>query len=232
MKYKITIILTIGTILTAFIYMHTTKEEINFLPLGDGIATGMTAFHVEGYNYNDYINEYLNQNFENINYYKGFSETDETITSLLNKITTNEKNISNIRLKQAIKNADIITISIGMDELNNYVLKNYLGTNRINDFINKYKELIQLLRTLNDEKIYIISLYATNRINENKIEKINKQLQSLAKEYQINYIDIQDINKNKEYFLSSKEYYFSYEGHKYIYEKMKHTFLTPTALIY
>lgn len=232
MKYKITIILIIGTILTAFIYMHTTKEEINFLPLGDGIATGMTAFHVEGYNYNDYINEYLNQNFENINYYKGFSETDETITSLLNKITTNEKNISNIRLKQAIKNADIITISIGMDELNNYALKNYLGTNRINDFINKYKELIQLLRTLNDKKIYIISLYATNRINENKIEKINKQLQSLAKEYQINYIDIQDINKNKEYFLSSKEYYFSYEGHKYVYEKMKHTFLTPTALIY
>ena len=43
MKYKIGIIILIGTILTFCIYFHTEQGKINVLALGDGISTGMTV---------------------------------------------------------------------------------------------------------------------------------------------------------------------------------------------
>ena len=61
MKFKIIIIIIIGTILTSIIYVYTSKDNLNILALGDGLSTGMTPYHVEGFDYNDYLIEYLNE---------------------------------------------------------------------------------------------------------------------------------------------------------------------------
>ena len=61
MKYKIGIIIIFGILLTSLIYFHTTEDKINILALGDGISTGMTIYHVEGYDYNEYLTESLNE---------------------------------------------------------------------------------------------------------------------------------------------------------------------------
>lgn len=232
MKYKILIIILLGTLFTFIIYFHTDRDNLNVLALGDGISTGMTSYHIEGYDYNEYLTEYLNENNRLENYYRNFNEVDETASSLLNKINNNIENIDkNIKLKQAIKEADIITISLGMDELNNYAKKNNLGSTKINGYINKYEEVIRILRQLNNKSIYLVSLYETSLINKSKVKKINESLQNLAKQYRITYIDIENIVENQEFFMNKKEYYLNYKGQEYIFTKMKEIFEQPTIKI-
>lgn len=222
MKYKILIILLIGTILTSTIYFNSEKNEINLLALGDGISTGMTSYHVEGYDFNDYLTEYLNESKKLDKYYKFFNETDETLNTLITKIDNNVNNIEQkIKIKQAIKKADIITLAIGMDELNNYASKNNLGSTKINGFLKKYNELLKKIRNLNDKKIFVIGLYNSNKINISKIEKINIELENITKKYNCEFIDIENITEYKEFFTLNNNYYLNYKGQKYIYEIIK-----------
>lgn len=222
MKYKIGLIILVGIILTTMIYFQTDSDKINVLALGDGISTGMTPYHVEGYDYNDYLTEYLNEDNSLENYYRYFNEVDETASSLMNKINNNIESIDKkIKLKQAIKDADIITISLGMDELNNYAKKNTLGTTKINGFLNKYEEVLKTITKLNDKTIYLFSLYETNLINQTKISKINEELKKLADNYNIIYIDITNIKENTEFFIQKNNYYVNYKGQNYIFNKIK-----------
>ena len=232
MKYKILFIIIISTILTFLIYFHTKQDKITLLSLGDGISTGMTIYHVEGYDYNDYLSNYLNTDNNLANYYKNFNEVDETTTSLLTKINHNITNINQkIKLKQAIKNADIITISLGMDELNNYAKKNNLGSTKITGFLNKYNELLTTITKLNHKKIYLLSLYSTNLIPRNKITKINAELKKLAETHHLTYIDISNITENQTFFSQKNNYYPNYKGQEYIYFQIKSTFDKTTFFI-
>lgn len=228
MKYKILIIIILGTLFTSIIYFYTDKDNLNILALGDGISTGMTSYHLEGYDYNEYLSEYLNENKRLENYYKNFNEVDETASNLVNKINNNIESIDKkIKIKQAIKEADIITIALGMDELNNYAKKNTLGSTKINGYLQKYDEVLKMIRKLNDKKIYLIGLYETNLINAVKVNKINEELKNIAKKYNTTFIDIEDIIENKEYF-SGNDYYINYKGQEYIFNKIKDTLEQPT----
>ncbi len=229
MKYKILIIIVLGTLFTSIIYFYTDKDNLNVLALGDGISTGMTSYHIEGYDYNEYLVEFLNENKQLEHYYKNFNEVDETASSLLNKINNNIENIDKkIKLKQAIKEADIITLTLGMDELNNYAKKSNLGSTKISGYLNKYEEVIKALRKLNNKDIYLIGVYETTLLNEAKVKKINEELNNLCKQYNMTYIDIEDITEYTEYFISKKEYYLNYKGQEYIFNKIKDTFEIPT----
>lgn len=224
MKYKIAIIILSGIILTSIIYCYTTKEKINVLALGDGISTGMTIYHVEGYDYNEYLTEMLNEENNLDNYYRYFNEIDETASNLVTKINNNMTSIDKkIKLKQAIKEADIITISLGMDELNNYAKKNTLGSTKINGFLNKYEEVINIIRKLNDKKIYVIGLYASHLVNSSKISKINQELEKICQRYNSTFINIEEITEHQEFFLQKNNYYPNYKGQEFIYNKIKET---------
>ncbi len=222
MKFKILLISLLGIIITSIIYFSIDKSKLSLLALGDGLSKGMTAYNVEGYDFNDYLVEYLNEQNNLEHYYRNFNETDETVTNLLNKIDNNISSLeSNIKIKQAIKTADIITISLGMDELNNYALKNNLGSTKIKGYLNKIQELFAKVRSLNDKKIFVISLYSSKQINKDKILKINTELAKLCQKNKLVFIDISDIRKNSEYFTKPNNYYPNYKGQEYIFEKIK-----------
>ena len=192
----------------------------------------MTVYHVEGYDYNDYLTEYLNEENKLGIYYKYFNEVDETASNLVVKMQNNMANIDKkIKLKQAIKEADIITIALGMDELNNYAKKNTLGSTKINGFLKKYEEVLSFIRKLNDKKIYIIGLYQSYLINNTKIEKINKELQNLAEKNNCIFIDIENITEKNDFFIQKNNYYLNYKGQEYIFQKIRESLEKRTMLI-
>ncbi len=203
-----------------FIYKITYHEEMNFLAIGDGISLGLTAYNVKGYSYNDYLKDYFEDNTILREYISDFASVDETSKSLLNKLSNNEslKN-NNLTIQQAISKAKIITISIGMDELNN--IKG-LKSKNILEYIDNMDKVMKMIRNINkNSNIIITSLYESNKLSKDNILKINNELNSMANKYNINFVDITSVVSHKDFYMLPNNYYLNYKGHEYISELVK-----------
>ena len=209
-----------GIILAFFIYKITYHEEMNFLALGDGISLGITAYNVKGYSYNDYLKDYFEDNTILREYISDFASVDETSKSLLNKLSNNEvlKN-SNLTIQQAISKAKIITISIGMDELNNI---KRLKSKNILEYIDNMDKIVKMIRNINkNSNIIITSLYESSKLSKDNILKINNELNGIANKYNINFVDITSVILHKDFYMLPNNYYLNYKGHEYISELLK-----------
>lgn len=219
MKKKILIITILGSILSIIIYFYTRKEEINIVALGDGVSIGMTPYNIEGYSYNDY----LKNDFENIhklNKYYEFGGFGKTVKELIYEIKENKSKSfkdDKIEIQRAINEADILTISIGMDELSEDKITKQI----ILDYEDDIKELLSMIKMLNNKKVYVIGLYTIKKEELPNIEKLNAIIKTEAENNNFTFIDITNIINKKEYYLDNKSYYINYEGHKVIYNEIK-----------
>jgi len=166
MKNKKFVIFLFSAIIIFITYNNLKKEEINYLALGDGLAKGITPFETSGKSYSDYLFTYLNNKTETNKNYKAFTKEDYRITDLINDI----ENIridkkDNITITNVIKKADIITISIGSEELF-YKLKQHEAT------VDKNNKLIIIK--------YIDEMFEWDKIDEdsnfNHIELMEREL--------------------------------------------------------
>lgn len=218
MKKKIILTCIIGSVITFLIYQHFKTDEMNILVLGDGIALGETAYNIEGYSFNDYLKDYYEQESILKEYIHEFAEMEETTETLKMKINNNYVlESTNISIQQAISKAKILTLSIGMYELNN---KKEVTSKEITKYIKNIETILKIIRNWNDKKIILLSLYPTKKLNKEKISYVNEELKKLCETYQITYIDIEKISEKKEFFFDNDNYQLNYKGHRYISEKI------------
>lgn len=218
MKKKILLTVIVAAFLTFFIYKHVYHERMNIVTLGDGISTGETAYDVTGYSFNDYLRDYYEETGTVEEYIKEFSIKGETTETLKTKISNNYTlESTNTKIQQAIAEAKILTIAIGMDELNQKNLK----SKQIDQYIENMDKILTVIRIYNNKDIFLISLYPTAVLNKEKVQEINQKLKELSTKHRVTYIDIENITENKEYFFSSNSYYLNYKGHRYISEQIQ-----------
>lgn len=219
MKKKIIIIALLGSILSIIIYFYTRKEEINIVSLGDGISIGMTPYNIEGYSYNDYLkNTY--DNIHKLNKYYEFGSFGKTARELIYEIKENKTKSfkdDKIEIQRAINEADILTISIGMDELS----EDKITKQMILEYEDDIKELFSMINMLNNKEVFIIGLYTIKKEELASIERLNAILREEAINNNFIFIDITNIVNKKEYYLDSKSYYINYQGHLAIYNEIK-----------
>ena len=220
MKKKIIAIALLGGILSVIIYFFTQNNEITIVSLGDGLSLGMTPYGMEGVSFNDYIKEdYINKH-ELKNYIHEFSNSGKTIKELIYEIKENKSiTIKNeqIEIQQAINEADILTIAIGMDEVANTKITRETK----NEYLHDLEELLSMIKVLNQNKVILISLYTWGKNDVLTIEKINASMRDIALTNNFLFIDINKILMNKKYYLSTESYYINYLGHKSIYNEIK-----------
>lgn len=221
MRKKIILTILVGSVLTFFIYKIFYHEDMNIMTLGDGVGTGLTAYNVKGYSYNDYLKDYYEKNSILKEYITEFSNAEETTETLILKLQNNYTlESTGLSITQAISKAKILTVSIGMNELSH---KMEIETEEIETYINNIEKIFKLLRIYNKKEIFLTSLYETSFLNNTKVTEINNRLKQLCDTYQVYYIDITDILKNKEYIFNNTSFYFNYRGHRYISEEiLKH----------
>jgi len=211
-----------GIFITFFIYRKNENHNIYLLALGDGLATGMTAYNVEGYSYNDYIRDYLESEHILEKYISGFAKTNQTVENLITCVENNyQLEEMNIPIQQAFAKAKIITIGLGLDELANTSLKTNIPTKEIEDYKKDMKKLMKLIRNFNTGKIYLLGIYKAYNLKEEDIQEINDAIKEIAIENQAIYIDISNLATNPDYFLLNSSYYLNYNGHKAIYKEIK-----------
>lgn len=221
MKKKLILICAFGLIAIIFIYYSTINNKVKLLTLGDGIASGMTAYNVTGYSYGDYLKDYFKKQNHLQSYINNFAEANKTISNLLDEINKNyslEINKEAITIQQAIKKANVIIIAIGQDELTSRSLSEKINNKDLNNYYKDITQLLKYIRKINHERVILIGLF--DAYNLNNVSLINDELSNIAKDLDCDFLDISNTVKNEEYFFNDTSYYFNYKGHKRVSEEL------------
>lgn len=223
------ILLLIILLITIFISINIKDDKLSYVSLGDGLSKGINQNNYESYGYSDYLSNYLKQNNKLKLYTKDFTEKDMRITDLIKMIEDNKYTyIDNKKLtiQNVIKNANIITISLGMNEIlykyNNEINESYMYS-YIEEITNDMKKLIKLIKKYNNKKIFILGLYNSKEdttLNKYIIDA-NNHLKKISDKENINFINLYDIFKNNKHLIyNSNNYYPNHDGYKLIANKI------------
>lgn len=227
MKIKLLIFL-LCVIPIFFIYKITYVDKYDYLALGDGLSLGWTHYATIGYGYTDYVNDYLNTHKKLKTFNKSYSEKNKTVNELIIDIEKNKKTINSgktIYIQQAITDAEVITISIGNNEISN-ILKFTQNSKEsyvlLNKVINEITYLLDIIRKYNNEQIIFVGFYSYGkRYNDELVKYINTNLKQITKEYNVSYINTNKIfNNNIKYLPNTLENYPSNLGYKKIGEEV------------
>ena len=202
------LVITLIVIIIAIIYGIFKDNKIYYVSISDRITTN--------YTYKDYIRDYLDE-LNILEKYNDISGIDNRITDIIRNIEDNKeydgKNIKNILIK-----ADILTLSVGyndiitkMEKYNMYAMYGYIDT-----YLSDLDKLFHLIRDYDKEKVIMIGYYNPYDSKYNDIiNYINQKVEKLCLKYNIDYIDVSDINK---YLIDGG---ISIEGEHVIFDKSR-----------
>lgn len=186
-----------------FIYKHTEDTKLDIIAIGDEIAN------------NPYINNLNND----------FIKDDYHLNDLINIIKYNEEievNGKNESIHQLLKKADILIISIGMNDIyyklneDTFEIYTYL-----NDLINNYETLLKLISHYDYKEVYILNYYNISNKNTDLFTYINYKLNKLTTSYNYTYLDISKIlNNNSNYYLKNSDFSLNNKGYCQIFNLM------------
>lgn len=214
-------------IILSFIFLISINKDdkISYVSIGDGLSKGINYNNYEGIGFSDYISNHIRKSGKLKMYSNNFSNTDERITDLIDDINENISTIvdnNKITIQNAIKNADVLTISIGMNEIlykySSNVNDGYMYS-YIDECMNDMVELIELITKLNNKNIYLLGFY--NPINDVRLDKFikysNDKLIEICNNNNITYVNLYDIFKsNKHMIYNLNNYYPNQDGYKLI----------------
>ena len=189
------------------IYISTEKKELSYVVIGDLIAD-------INYNnqYKNYNNDYINENYR--------------LIDLINIINYN-KELNNISIHRVLKNADILIVSIGMNDI--YYKLNIDTINiytYLNDMLNNLDILLKEINKYQYKKVFILGYYNIYNKNNDLFTYINYKIKKLIKNYQYEYIELNNILKNNpQLYKKDNNFNLNIEGYreinKIIVEKLK-----------
>lgn len=139
--------------------------------------------------YNDKIVNKIKKKNKLEKYINYFSKKDYRTTDLIKDIEDNKK-INNQTIQNALIKSDILTLYVGINDINYKINNNkeelYEYTDQVLDDIEK---LLKLIRDYSKEKIYVIGYDNNKGISYNEyFNYTNKRLKSICEEYRINFV--------------------------------------------
>ena len=187
-KIIITIVVTLTVL---YIYQIFKDDKIYYVNIGDNLLTDKS--------YADFIVKEFDGELEEYN--SSFTNQKYQTTDLINAFEDNLK-IDNKTIKNLVIKADIVTISVG----NNDIDRKKLTKEYIDEVISDIDILLKLVKKWCKEKVVLIGL---------NNEYANLKLKNKAKEYNFIYIDIYSYSS-----LYKDEDKINILGHKHISEEI------------
>jgi len=179
------------------IYNLTVDSKYYYLSFGDCVSSGL--------NKNRYVSNYLEKSDKLKKYNDSFVNCDYRITDLINILKYNETKVidnKKYNLNQLLKKADVVTLSIGMNELY-YKLNNDSDNiyNYMNNIINDMNELLGYIDNFNYEIVFVLGYYNVG-VEQEYVNYINAKLNNIVSERGYVYIDLSNYFDNNPMFLS------------------------------
>ncbi|MBQ9071954.1 MAG: SGNH/GDSL hydrolase family protein [Bacilli bacterium] len=207
------IILTVIVFLIVFlIYSFNVSEKIYYVSIGDYLSYGINNFDRVDNNYSSNIKEKYKNNLDN---YVNYSSIDDyRVMDLVNDINYNKTltfNNKEYKLQNLLIKANLLTISIGMNDL---IYKKNITYDYIDQLLSDIDGLLSLIRKYNKDEIYFLSFYDIIN-NKEFIEYSNDKLKDICNKNNIKFVDISNLDN---YIL--KGIYPSNDGYTYITEQI------------
>jgi lysophospholipase L1-like esterase len=207
-------ILIIGIIILSIfiIYLTTIDKKVYYVSLGDQTALGMTENGYYEKSYADYIKEYLENKNKLEKFINDFQTQGYRITDIINDINNNKEiEESNITIKNALIKADLVTISIGNNDIISKIYnieKQKLNYNQmhknINTVLQDLDKMLKLIKEYCKEDIIMIGIYINSDDEKTQeiIEEANEKAKEISEQNKVKYVDMYEILKkenNKKY---------------------------------
>ena len=211
-------------------YQFTSNDKVYYVSLGDGLSRGTTPYNGDGYGYSDYIRDYLKNNDNLSRYNNRFTNKNYRITDIIDLIENNEEVIidnKKITINHALSKADIITLSIGMNEIY-YKIDNQNENlyTYIDEMMDDMSDLLNLIKKYNSSKVLVLGYYNYNNSNQKIIDYANLKLKELLNTTNFEYVDLsKKLQNNPSFFEKNTSFHPNTKGYeeisKIIIEKIK-----------
>ena len=184
-----------------FIYNITIDKKIFYLTIGDFLSKGTNEYGSSSYGYNNFVKDYLEKDNKLKIYNQVFTDNDYQINDILKFIEYNESK-NEYTLNRLIKEADIITISLGMNEIyyklerNNQNIYTY-----IDNMMSNYQKILEYINKFHHQKVFILGYYNTLGSSNDVFDYANYKLQKLCNEYKFIYLNLSKIFDNNPNYL-------------------------------
>lgn len=192
------------------IYYFNADKKTYYLSIGDYLSYGIDNFD----NINGYSENIKNNYKNNLKNYVNYSTYDDyRVMDLINDINYNKElkyNNKEYKLQNLLIKANLITLSIGMNDL---IYKKNIDYDYVDSLLDDIDKLFILIRKYNKDQIYFLSFYDVIN-NPNLILYTNKKLESLCIKNNIKYVDISNLNN----YIINK--YPTKEGYMYITDRV------------
>lgn len=214
-------------IILFILFFVTIKKDnkISYLSLGDALSKGINYEGNLSTGYSDYVRDFIQKKGILKRYTKDFSDEDIRITDLINIINDNisiKQNNEKITIQNAIKNADLITLSIGMNEIVNKYQSNLSESKMykyIDECMNDMNILIKKIAKLENKNIYILGFYNpyVDKSFDKYIKYANNKIIDISSKNKLNYVNLYKIfDNNKHLIYNINNYYPNEDGYKLI----------------
>lgn len=224
MKFRKLFVFLIISMTIIFIYFVFNDNKVYYLALGDSLARGVTPYGKEDKSYTDYLKEDIEKRDKLETFVKEYTKSGYTITDILNDLDSNKKIVHNnktITLDHALIKADLVTISIGANDVIKRIkdydkLKKDISIDSIKFIVDEtmydLDVLLKEIRSKCKEEIILVGYYnplpEILPFSENDTDKlfayINDEMRKTASKYNIHYIDIYPLFKSNKEFLPNK----------------------------
>jgi len=188
-----------------FIYNKTSDKKIYYLTIGDSLSRGTNEYGIVSYGYNEYVKDYLEENNKLEGFNKTFTDNDYRIMDIIKILEYNEIK-DNSSLNRLIKKADIITISLGMNEIYYKLQKSNQNIyTYIDNMIKNYDKLLNYINKFHHDKVFVLGYYNVLEKKDDIFTYANYKLQEICKKYNYIYVDLSNIFTNNPNYIEKKD---------------------------
>lgn len=219
MRFKKTIIFSTIILVCFLVYLNFSGEKLIYVALGDSLAAGVNPYGEVGYSYTDFIADYLKDKGKLDLFVKDYTVSGYKSLDVLRDIHDNKKVLieeKEYNIRMLLREADLVTISIGANDF----LKYFSVDNLHLDDINYYKEQVDNVLLDVDKLFSEVSKYAKCQVivvgyynpfpvlfynYEKNIDEIfdyvDSNYQQLTEKYGFSYISLYNVFKENSNFL-------------------------------
>lgn len=209
------------------IYLSNLDKKVYYLSLGDSLAYGEGAYDSKVKGYADYVSDYLNKKGLLERHVSKFSDKGLRTTDLINNINDNISILmdgNRVTLQNALIKADLITISIGANDIFSKLDKDVLDIEKVYDYIDELSldldTLLKLVREYCKEDVLLIGYYNPYPRDIKKkdlVSYLNNMYKKIAKKYNVTFVDTDIIfRENPQFLPNSSNIHPSSAGYKAI----------------